>query len=92
MAKDTLDITPALITVYQLLKTVAIPMAEDEILDEFSKRGLAVTEREFRANVRRLIEAGAVQNLGGHYLIRDTGGFFCQKLEAMASARKAKPQ
>lgn len=89
MTKDTVDISPAIIAVYQLLKSVATPMAEGEILAEFSKRGISLSEWEFRANVRRLIEAGAVQKLEGHYLIRDTGGLFCRRIEEIAFARRA---
>ena len=90
--KDKKTITPELITVYQTLKTVEKPMAEDEVLGEFSRRGVAVTEQEFRVNVRRLIEAGAVQKIGGHYLIRDTSGFLCQRLdEALSKTAGAAP-
>lgn len=87
MVRDTIAITPAIIAVYQVLKGVPSAMAENEILAELAKRGISLTEWEFRANVRHLIEAGAVQQLGGNYLIRDTGGFFCRRIEKIASAQ-----
>lgn len=91
MPNVTTPIAPEEITVYQVLKAIARPVAEKDIVLEFEKQGTAISEWQFRASVRRLIEAGAVQKLGDYYLIRDTGGLYCRKLEERVSKEACRP-
>lgn len=82
------DIGDALIAVYRLMKRLSTPSTIDEIIDEGRSHGYEISEGEFRIQIRRLIEVGAVQKWGDCYVLRDSGALLCRKIESLATPMK----